>query len=830
MKNPITVARRNLRRTPAPITCWPATGRCASRAATASTCRASSLVAPEVLARWLARRAGDGAVEPDEHDALRAAPALPGDTVGAVARDADGHMAAATSTGGMRDKLPGRVGDSPIIGSGAWADDRGGAVSCTGHGELIMRVCLAHHTGLSLCHGAAAAHAAAAAIRYLEDRTGGQAGLILLDAAGRPGWASNTHAMPVAWAHGGWGRREPQRPARFALTQRPSTPLSTPDSTLRGRAGAEAPNPHHPRSIRSAGSAASGLRPRGGVMRRFGQGLSLIVSFGFFGLPGWRPAGAARPRPATLTCAERMDAAGRRRPGSCAPRTWVATWNTSWYRLGPTDVSLRLCVAGTPGWSGAASSTGRALQVAARNGQRRVPAAARGSRRRRRRHRSVSDGMGELRRSRTIRTSGCFSDDRGQDRLPAYLDERDRQPRWRRCGRRPAAVAVGGGRGLCSPWAVGRVGPSSTSRSTVALIGGGGKLCATWATDDEDPNLDSQPGCDSGSRRCLAAAVEPTDTAVPVPPTATCDPADRCARGADGTPRAADVHRQPRADGHRDLALPTSTPTDTDVPPTATRTATRTATAEPSTCRRHGHGRARRPRGPRRAPRRPSPARPRRPRRTRTCRPTATRTATRTATAESTAIPLSATPAPTWTQAAIELTATPKPSPTITPGSSIPTATKPTPVLPTATAPEPTPTSPGADCATPPPATPPPSATVALPTLPPFALETRRDAASPPPRTTAPRERRRRSSACTTCSTPRNWPAWPRHEQQCRPTIAAAERRGINLLPAEMRAASCAAHAVLRRCARAGVRLPGWWRHTSAPCSSCRLDGLRRRS
>lgn len=103
----------------------------------------------------------------------------------------------------MRDKWPGRVGDSPIIGSGAWADDRGGAVSCTGHGELIMRVCLAHHTGLSLCQGAVAAAAAPAAIRYLADRTGGQAGLIALDASGQPGWARNTHAMPVAWRNEG---------------------------------------------------------------------------------------------------------------------------------------------------------------------------------------------------------------------------------------------------------------------------------------------------------------------------------------------------------------------------------------------------------------------------------------------------------------------------------------------------------------------------------------------------------------------------------------------------------------------------------------------------
>ncbi|MEO8083833.1 MAG: isoaspartyl peptidase/L-asparaginase [Ardenticatenales bacterium] len=197
VKNPVTVARRVMDRSPHHLLAGDGALRFARELGL--DVPGLSLVAPDVLARWLARRAGDGAADRDEHDALRAAPALPGDTVGAVARDADGHMAAATSTGGMRDKLPGRVGDSPIIGSGAWADDRGGAVSCTGHGELIMRVCLAHHTGLSLCQGAAATNAASAAIRYLEDRTGGQAGIILLDACGRPGWASNTHGMPIAW-------------------------------------------------------------------------------------------------------------------------------------------------------------------------------------------------------------------------------------------------------------------------------------------------------------------------------------------------------------------------------------------------------------------------------------------------------------------------------------------------------------------------------------------------------------------------------------------------------------------------------------------------------
>lgn len=216
VKNPITLARRVMDACPHHLLVGDGARRFAR--ACGLTVPGLALIAPDVHARWLADRAGTAgtagtaASESDEYDRFRSpdglpgdvaeamrGPALPGDTVGAVARDTAGHFAAATSTGGMRDKWPGRVGDSPIIGSGAWADDRGGAVSCTGHGELIMRVCLAHHTGLSMCQGATAEDAAPAAVRYLADRTGGQAGLIVLDATGRPGWARNTHAMPVAW-------------------------------------------------------------------------------------------------------------------------------------------------------------------------------------------------------------------------------------------------------------------------------------------------------------------------------------------------------------------------------------------------------------------------------------------------------------------------------------------------------------------------------------------------------------------------------------------------------------------------------------------------------
>jgi L-asparaginase / beta-aspartyl-peptidase len=100
-------------------------------------------------------------------------------TVGAVALDAEGNLAAGTSTGGTYAMLPGRVGDSPIIGAGTYAENATGAVSCTGAGEYILRRALAKETCM-LMEGAAPAAAARTALRALL-RIDGQAGLIALD-------------------------------------------------------------------------------------------------------------------------------------------------------------------------------------------------------------------------------------------------------------------------------------------------------------------------------------------------------------------------------------------------------------------------------------------------------------------------------------------------------------------------------------------------------------------------------------------------------------------------------------------------------------------------
>ncbi|MGH9486112.1 MAG: isoaspartyl peptidase/L-asparaginase family protein [Terriglobales bacterium] len=117
-------------------------------------------------------------------------------TVGAVACDAQGRVAAATSTGGMTNKLPGRVGDTPLIGCGTWADEWV-AVSCTGRGERIMRVTLARLAAFLYEQSGEARAAATGALGELERRVGGDAGLILVDRRGRTAWVKNTPHMPV---------------------------------------------------------------------------------------------------------------------------------------------------------------------------------------------------------------------------------------------------------------------------------------------------------------------------------------------------------------------------------------------------------------------------------------------------------------------------------------------------------------------------------------------------------------------------------------------------------------------------------------------------------
>jgi beta-aspartyl-peptidase (threonine type) len=120
--------------------------------------------------------------------------------VGAVARDARGHLAAATSTGGTAMKLPGRVGDTPIVGAGTYADDTLAAVSCTGHGESFIRLTLARQAADLVARGLGAMGAAQAAVRLLGERVAGEGGLIVVGPDGEPGFAHNTPVMSRAWS------------------------------------------------------------------------------------------------------------------------------------------------------------------------------------------------------------------------------------------------------------------------------------------------------------------------------------------------------------------------------------------------------------------------------------------------------------------------------------------------------------------------------------------------------------------------------------------------------------------------------------------------------
>ena len=153
-------------------------------------------------AAGLADESFSGQTLHDDKGPETALPADPGafdshDTVGAVALDSRGNLAAATSTGGTLNKTPGRVGDSSLIGCGCYADNLSAAVSLTGWGEPIMKLVLGKWATDRVAAGTAPEIAAQEAIAYLYNRLGGHGGIILLGPDGRFGLAHNTPAM--AW-------------------------------------------------------------------------------------------------------------------------------------------------------------------------------------------------------------------------------------------------------------------------------------------------------------------------------------------------------------------------------------------------------------------------------------------------------------------------------------------------------------------------------------------------------------------------------------------------------------------------------------------------------
>lgn len=184
--NAITLARRVME-SPLAVVVGPGAHEFAVRSGV-PTCPPAEMVSDREMTRWK---------ETGGRQADTWAGTMFGDTVGAVARDASGDLAAATSTGGSPNKPAGRVGDSPFIGAGLYADNESAAVSATGHGELIIPLVWSKAAADLAGSGMAAQASADRAIELLA-RTGARAGMILVDRSGNLGIAWNTPTMAFA--------------------------------------------------------------------------------------------------------------------------------------------------------------------------------------------------------------------------------------------------------------------------------------------------------------------------------------------------------------------------------------------------------------------------------------------------------------------------------------------------------------------------------------------------------------------------------------------------------------------------------------------------------
>jgi L-asparaginase / beta-aspartyl-peptidase len=179
--NPVTLARRVLQ-DGRHVLLVAEGAEAFARASGVAECDPASLVTERQRRRLAERRA-----------------ATPTGTVGAVALDRHGTVAAATSTGGTMGKRRGRVGDSALIGCGTYADSTLGGASCTGDGEAIIRVVLARRALDYLKEADEPDYASRVAVDLLVEEGRGEGGLILVDWRGRTGYAHSTPFMPVAW-------------------------------------------------------------------------------------------------------------------------------------------------------------------------------------------------------------------------------------------------------------------------------------------------------------------------------------------------------------------------------------------------------------------------------------------------------------------------------------------------------------------------------------------------------------------------------------------------------------------------------------------------------
>jgi len=165
-------------------------------------CQNEDLIIPREVERLRAYQATQSSSRKDGNDLFAGDSddtTISHDTVGAVALDRDGNIAAATSTGGTLNKAPGRLGDSSLIGCGCYADNLSAAASTTGWGEPIMKLVLAKWTADRISAGNLPEWSAQEAMNYLKQRVNGHGGIIVLNPEGHIGIAHNTPRM--AWAY-----------------------------------------------------------------------------------------------------------------------------------------------------------------------------------------------------------------------------------------------------------------------------------------------------------------------------------------------------------------------------------------------------------------------------------------------------------------------------------------------------------------------------------------------------------------------------------------------------------------------------------------------------
>lgn len=194
VRNPISLARKIMESSDHVLLVGMGASRFA-REQGIPTCSQDDLITLREIERWRSLQADKNFTT---RDAFRRTQ-RPGGTVGAVAIDADGNIAAGTSTGGTPNKLPGRIGDSPLIGCGTYADNMIGGVSTTGWGEAMIKVVMAKSviTIMDL-NGNDPVDAVRQGIRLLERKTQGYGGIIVLNNAGQVGIAFNTPRMARA--------------------------------------------------------------------------------------------------------------------------------------------------------------------------------------------------------------------------------------------------------------------------------------------------------------------------------------------------------------------------------------------------------------------------------------------------------------------------------------------------------------------------------------------------------------------------------------------------------------------------------------------------------